>query len=465
MKRLIPFLLAVLIVLPIAAYAQDFSLTIEDEDEYLAGKTYDLNLTIDNSGPEEWFSISLLGVPSDWMSTSTTSLKVDQGSSGTMRLILSSPKDSKPGFYSYLLTVTRPSTEAKVQRQLLVWIRQISSALVTDVELSCRQCLDSVIVSGFVDNIGTVDQELTLNVRMNDQEFTHDLGLLNVSDKISFEDTFSLADMMPDNYSIEFELKNKSGHIVFTNEEKFDLRRVKNISYVKRSSTNPFGIFVTLGATNYGNGVDTANLNSTLTKEWYTVYSGPEPSDISDNDYVWSIELNPEESTEMSYSEVYWPVIVLIIGVIIFGLISYIQLVTLSIRKRVRTRKIEKGKPISVALHIKSRMRTAESVVVKDFIPNGFKITQKFETVKPLIRKKDNGTEVVWKVGRIGKSEERILHYRITPVKDFSGKVQLPPSKIRVKYGGKPAEERSNSVVLYGKGEEPPKKILLVKVE
>ena len=104
MKKILPFIFILLVVLPSVAYAQDFTMVLEEEEEYLAGNIYKLNLTIDNDGPEEWFSISLLGVPSDWAFMSTQSLRVDQGATGTMHLTLAPPKDAKPGFYSYLLS-------------------------------------------------------------------------------------------------------------------------------------------------------------------------------------------------------------------------------------------------------------------------------------------------------------------------------------------------------------------------
>lgn len=463
MNKILPLILAILVAVPFAAYAEDFTIAVQEQEEYLAGKIYTLPLTITNSGPEEWFSISILGVPSDWMSVSSQSLKVNQSSSGTTNIIFAIPKTAKPSFYTYLLSVKRTSTGEVQQKQLLTWVRQISSVIVSDLKLSCTDCLERLDISGTVDNVGTRDQFINLKLTLNGKEKVHEIGTLNATDSKSFEDTFLLDGMQPGDYVVGVELRNDTGYIVFSDEAPFTIESLKNISYQRKISSNVFGIFATLTATNSGNGNDMANFNSEVLKQWYAFYNGPEPNSISGNIYNWSVELKSGESAKISYSEVYWPVILIIIVLIGAGLYMYVQLVTLSIRKHVKNQKVEKGKDISVSLHIKSMMRAADSVFVKDHIPLGFSITEKFETIKPLIRKKDDGTELIWKVGGIGKNEYRIINYKIKPTREVIGKVQLPPAKIRAKYNGRPAIEKSNPIFLYGEQKES--KTVSVRVE
>ena len=58
-------------------------------------------------------------------------------------------------------------------------------------------------------------------------------------------------------------------------------------------------------------------------------------------------------------------------------------------------------------------------------------VIQKFDTLKPVIRKTAEGTELSWKLDSLKTAEERVINYRIKPTVDVLGSLELPSSTMR----------------------------------
>lgn len=201
-------------------------------------------------------------------------------------------------------------------------------------------------------------------------------------------------------------------------------------------------------ATNKGNAVSEVDLQSVYPKTWYAIYSGPAPTGMAiGNNYYWKTTLNPNESTKISYSEIYWPTyVIILLGVMIAALI-YLQSTTFDFTKNIiGGKRIKTGKDISVSLNFKNKKKEIDKAIVKDFVPQGYSIVSKFETVKPMIKKVSDGIELDWKMSKIKPEEERVFHYTIKPTEEVSGK--LPSAKAKVLHDKKIIRRDSNKVSL-----------------
>jgi hypothetical protein len=130
---------------------------------------------------------------------------------------------------------------------------------------------------------------------------------------------------------------------------------------------------------------------------------------------------------------------------------AYLFITSIGMSKKIS----KKGNEWSVGIYIKNRGPAAEGVVVRDVIPHHFTLSGTFETLKPIARKTDAGTELIWRVGGIKRGEEKLLHYRMT-AKGHFGAVRLPSARLRAQKGDKTILSSSGTVTVTGE-KGPPK--------
>lgn len=454
MKRLL-LSIFILILLPTIALAQDFSINVDIKPEYYATKTDFITLTINNPTAEDWFTISVVGFPKEWVSTETSLLKVPTAGSENTLITVKPPRDVLPGVFQYFMKVTKVSSGSEIEKNLLINIQQVTSAILKDVSLSCETCIDSVDVSGAAYNVGSKQLDLALFIKVGNQQKTISIGKLDVTERKEFKTTFSLKDMEPGNYVMDLNLIDVNGNVFYTDTKNFKIPTIENVIYDKQISSTPFGSIVTLSATNTGNVVSNADLKSVSSEGWYYFISGPTPTGMAIGNYLWEAKLSPGESTSMTYTEIYWPTYVVIIVAVIAGIFAYWQSTAMTFSKNVISgRRIKGGKDISVSLNLRSRRKPVDRVVIRDVVPSKFSIVSKFETVKPTIRKIADGIELIWKVGDMKSQEERVLHYTIKPTEEVSRKINLPSALAKARRGSALFIKRSNRVLLHPKTEE-----------
>jgi hypothetical protein len=115
----------------------------------------------------------------------------------------------------------------------------------------------------------------------------------------------------------------------------------------------------------------------------------------------------------------------------------------------------KKGGDWAIEVSVHNRGKAVEGAIVTDTVPHNFTLSSSFETLKPIVRKMELGTQLIWRIGGIRRGEEKILHYRIAP-KIHSGPVRLPAAHLRAKKGEKTIiASTGNAVLAIEKG--PPK--------
>jgi hypothetical protein len=83
-------------------------------------------------------------------------------------------------------------------------------------------------------------------------------------------------------------------------------------------------------------------------------------------------------------------------------------------------------------LEVRNRTRhEIKDVLIRDFVPSIATVVEKFDTLRPTLRKVAGGTELVWRLDSIGPLEERVLAYRVKPSVDIIGTLKLPKALMR----------------------------------
>jgi hypothetical protein len=451
MKNLVvPFLLAFL-VLSAVSFAQDFTVSVNTNDYYVAAQQDYVTMAIHNNLSEDWFSVAMIG-PEDWVKIDMSSslIKVPSSGDSVIKILVFPPKDVVPLIYpyKYLYKVTRAGTNSSIEDSFQIKIKQITNAIIKNFKLSCTECTDSVDVSGTVYNVGSNPIELSLVFNIGGRQKTVNLGYVNIYGKQDFSTSFSLEGMQPGEYGVDTELMDVSGNRMYSESGSFSIPSIENVIYDKNVSSTIFGSFVTVSAVNMGNTNSDVDLTSINPSSWYSMYSGPTPTGMSITDnYFWRFTLSPNQAKSISYSEIYWPTYAIILLFVLAIVLVYLQSSAFSLSKNIMgDRTFRPGKEISVSLNLKNKKGDIDKAIVKDVVPNGYSIVSKFETVKPTIRKVPEGVELNWKVSKLKPDEERVFHYTIKPSEDK--RETLPAAKVKAIQNNRLFQKDSNRVSL-----------------
>ncbi|MBI4009909.1 MAG: hypothetical protein HY361_01805 [Candidatus Aenigmarchaeota archaeon] len=170
-------------------------------------------------------------------------------------------------------------------------------------------------------------------------------------------------------------------------------------------------------------------------KDWVIAETNPTSINSIGNSvvYEWLISLTPNQEATVKYQINLWGVW---IGLLVITTIVYLAfkfVFTPSIKKVVKKHGVlAKGKEIVVTLEIKNHaLSEIKDIVVADVVPQLTEVVQRFDTLRPVIRKTAEGTELSWKLDSLKVAEERVINYRIKPTVDVLGSLILPSATMR----------------------------------
>lgn len=247
----------------------------------------------------------------------------------------------------------------------------------------------------------------------------------------------------PGIYNVQTVLEDANGQIISSTTEKFNVTAAYELpsEYTTKDTTYNF-LFITTTVTVKNEG----NIN---TPSFYITESAPgfgkllfdpeiEPTEVSKSDgrvvYSWLIPtLEPGKEITIKYSYALWR-IWLTLFIIAGGTYAAIKLLyTPKIIKRHKHRgPITKEKEVLVSLDVRNKSRhEVKDVQVRDVVPSIAKVVEKFDTLKPRMRTTSVGTEMRWKIDSLKPGEERVLTYRIKPVVEITGSLDLPKAHAR----------------------------------
>lgn len=414
-----------------------------------SGYTTSEDITIKNTDASGWFSISLLGTLSNHIiakseGKSINALYLNYNENKTISLEISLPRSIQPGAYLLTISITGPNQTKEVP--IILFVNTKNPIFIENLKTSCVDCKDILEVSGRIKNV--LSSDFSGKIKITFAGKTEEIPIkVNSYSSADFSKIFSLQDSLAGNYSIAVSLYDSLGNLIDTSSKEIIISEITNITFKKDISNFLLFDYIKIYATNFGNYKSKAKITIEPVSNFFEIYNGPAPTQ---EDSVWVLKeqfLSPNESTFVSYYKIYSLNIILLF--IIFYLIYYLycEFFTVKIEKNIIEKILPSGdKKVTVALNISSKFRNIDNVVVRDLIPSQFKVIAEFPSIKPVIRKIDDGTEIIWRLGTLGKGEERILHYSIFVPSSIVGKVHLPRAVLRGKIKEKKIYSISNPI-------------------
>ncbi len=241
----------------------------------------------------------------------------------------------------------------------------------------------------------------------------------------------------PSTYNLELNVL-KDGQVGDTVSQSFEVVSLEDIEFSSQEDDRVFEYSESLYATNNGNSETVVELNKTLPDYMAPITSFNTTADrveekAGSNTYYWSFNLEPEETAAVSYRTRYWPPLV-VLSVLFAGILLLKRLYT-GITFSKKARKTEEGIKVHLEVENKSSHRV-EDLKVTDFVPDIASVKEHFPMAKPVIRKTNNGTRLVWEIESMAPGEQRVFEYTITPLVEVEGGVTLPEAELEI------AEER-----------------------
>jgi len=222
--------------------------------------------------------------------------------------------------------------------------------------------------------------------------------------------------------------------------ESFEIKPVHDIKETVESSTTLFYKEFVISITNKGNTEENDySITKTIVPEGDSVTAFiTQPTSRSDADEGQKCSFTIEsilrgETKLIVYRMEFWPsytkAAAAIILIILLSTYYYIRISKPRIRKRVITK--VNGEHM-VVLEIKGpKLRNLKDVTVKDVVsPIGEVLnTELGHHIRPVVRRTENGTELIWKLGTMIKREERVMAYKIRTA--IEGSIKMPQALMR----------------------------------
>ncbi len=454
MKRISVLLILLILFMPVSlVFAQNIDVSVTAPKSVYAGETTEFEVSIQNNGVSDWFSLSVFGKHPEWLTLKNSNLYIESGKKATTKVWVSTSKNALQATYKYDIIVSRASDNSKTEKHVLVSVMQKSAVVITSVNADCMSCKpgQDVSVSATVKNVGSKTLTgLKLYFEFMGTTRVVDIGTLEPGSEKTIIANFLINKMAnPGNYNLYLRLK-KLNKLLDNKTLQFSVKGFSDIVSVEREDNNLFGRHVTIEVANKGNIEADYQVTSHCLPAWYEIYTGSEHK-ILNNQCLWTGSIGAHERKVIEYSEIYWTSI-LALFVLIF-LVAYFYLGTADLvikKKMMHKRPVVEGKKYSVSIEVANKGKSVENIVVRDKVPSMFEVEKSFETIKPVVKKTEKGTELVWKVGRLKPGEIRILHYKVKTLIGLIGTYKLPPAKLTGKLDGKSIARKSNTVEIHG---------------
>ena len=262
---------------------------------------------------------------------------------------------------------------------------------------------------------------------------------------------------VPGNYSVVSTLSNNAGTTISTNSKNI-IEIVPTYDKPVISKSTGFGLlFSTVTLT-------VKNENNVPIPDFFVVETVPgfakglsipmtntsEIKDLPDKvEYTWQVHsLQPGEERLIKYQFNLQNIIIIVVVLVAIIIVAFNFVFSPRINKNYRVGKSMAGeREIIISIDVRNRSRhEMRDVIVRDFLPAIMNVVEKFDTVKPMIRREMNGTELIWKFELLKPFEERVITYRARPSTEVIGTMKLPNAHIKY------LDKRQQRKVILSKG-------------
>lgn len=431
-----------------------------------AGEQNTIDIPIKNTGEKE-DTIFISVWPTDWVNLKRYWVKLQPNETKTVSLIVEPPENSKEGVTFFTITSNSLDSGDSVSSPLYLNVKRKTDIFLSEIKLN-KQLLvpgESLAIQPVITNL---DKYNTLEVLVTTDIYRDGQLVQKMEDQILLEPESSKTithffeinnNHEKGEYSTKTTLRDKLNKFI---DEKEVIFSVDEVIKINKDETTEWGIFYyrkTIEVENQGN---VKKFNFTLTDSiprfmalFFYPESEPTYSEQKEKRVIYSWvmkEIDPNQKVEVSYTLNFFTLFVSL------ALMVFLAFVTIKYLKRPLMVKrhrgiLTSGKEVSISIHVKNRSRKPiKNIVVKDFIPAVVKLVRSFDTLKPEIKPKQGGLDLIWKIKRIKPREELIITYKIKPSIEVIGELKLPKAKmVHEKSKGKKGMSISKSIVIKGK--------------
>lgn len=458
MKRFLAILVMILL-LPVISLADIQVETSTSNFCAVSPGRFEIKVTNDQSF-RDIIGITALGRYRSWTSFNASYVELEPGESAVVLFNVDPPERTESGTYFFevlLFSTTDPSIKKSLDLCVAVLKEYNAEIRSVSIQSPAYNPTETVRISVDVANIGTKDfEDMHLygdlygpdgnHVKSFDKVFSVEEG---AKKKVEFEYPVGKYEE-PGRYRMEIELVGAG--ISFGKETvSFRVNGIESVREWSESDQSILSEWKRFFVKNEGNVKSVAEITEDIKGLWaylVTASGDPEITPIDGgNRYTWRVELNPGEEKSVEYQINYWPLFILLVlfGYGVYNFISFVRKPVL--KKSVERSRRDKG-AYTVTLEIKNRTGShLENVIVKDFVPSLAKIEEKFHTIRPVIRKTDKGSELIWRLSDIKPGHEKILTYRIKMLVDAVDFFRLPRAIMTAKTDkGRKFREKSDIV-------------------
>lgn len=442
-QLLIAFVLCTALLAP-AVLAEPLEVSITPGSQTVAPNTTAMyRLEVKNNQPLlDTFYVSYTGERLGWLMTRKTLLKVGPGATVNMNVSLY-PKAE--GAYTYQIALesqANSSVEATGELTLNVLVPRAVQVSAFDVEKAGSEL--EVLLE--LDSEEKEQAELLLTLKNAAGQTVQTLpSTEEVFGRTAITKRIPLTEMVPGEYSIEALVEGGAF------SKNFSIPAIHDVSQEVQRSANPLYEEITIVVTNNGNVVENSfEVTQEIPQgDFITGFLTP-PEDCQKIDKTTVClfvvpKLRPGESERIIYRMDFWPsyakVAAAIIILIILSLLYWLKFTKPQIKKVFRR---TKGSH-SVVLEIKGPpLRKLRNVVVRDWVsPLAKVLHEEFTHLKPVLRKSDAGTELIWRLGDIAAREERVISYKIKSL--VEGQLKMPRAYMRYR------DSKDNKLKVYSR--------------
>jgi hypothetical protein len=416
-------------------------------------ETGSVELTVTNNQDVE-DTLSLSVWPSTTWSGITPNLEKDKiiklqpGSNASTTLYFSVESGADEIITTFLVTA-RSITNSNVTVSEAVNVRVIRKTAIYISDLKLDKYLldqsDCITITTTITNFGSsggpyriqtdVRSGSTLIERFDDYIEAVESRSINDVDNTYCFDRY----MAAGNYIIETTLKTSLNKFIDSRTTTLRIKEESNLVYEKSVSYNPFAQMNTIKVRNEGNVVEENFYVTETVSEFVSKFFYPEEEPTTSEpidgrmSYKWLVEsLEPGQRVQVKYEIRFFSIWFtgLIIVIVVFLAFSYVYRPKINKDANV-VGPLKRGKEIFVTLDVKnSTIHEIKNVIVKDTVPPIAKVVERFDTMKPDLKKSEAGTEMTWRIKSLQPLEERVLTYRIKPVVEVIGTLRMPSASI-----------------------------------
>lgn len=376
-------------------------------------------------------------------------IKVPANSIFTSNLYLTASSDADESITNFLVTA-KSLTNASIidSANVKVQVVRKSSVYISDIRLDSYTVNpgEDIGVTIVVTNAGdgsSLPLKLQTNVKTENEilkRFDYDVGQVSGISTKTVQHTYRTGDYLsPGTYSVESLLKDNLNRLVDSRLVTFKVNPIRNLEQSSSLSYNIFSQVKVITVKNEGNILEEGFYVTESVPSYVKNFFLPEmePNRVEEKDnrivYSWYIQsLAPGSEVAIKYEVRFfslWIIVLVVIGLVVLAF-KYVYSPKIIKRHRMEG-SIERGKEIVVSVEVRNpTLHEIKNIIVSDLVTPIATVVDKFDTMRPTIRKTENGTELTWRIKSLSSMEERVLTYRVKPLVEIVGTLRLPKATI-----------------------------------